>query len=89
MVRLFKSSHVLNVLLLLAISNQPGCVSSHGNLQAHGAVAERAWTAQVDHPIARDYLEGRPLPLDLEEIRRAYLLEGTLPSCSFVGRHLD
>jgi len=78
--RLFNSSRGLHILLLLTISNQPGCVSSHGDLHADGAVAERAWTAQVDHPIARDYLEGRPLPLDLEAIRRAYLLEGTLPS---------
>jgi hypothetical protein len=78
--RLFNSSRVRPFLLLVAITNQPGCVSSHGDLHAQGAVAERAWTAQVDHPIARDYLEGRPLPLDLEEIRAAYLLEGTLPS---------
>jgi hypothetical protein len=78
--RLFNSSRVLPFLLLVAITNQPGCVSSHGDLHAQGAVAERAWTAQVDDPMARDYLEGRPLPLDLEEIRAAYLLEGTLPS---------
>jgi len=40
----------------------------------------QAWITQVDHPIARDYLEGRPLPSDLEEIRREYLAEGLLPS---------
>ena len=37
-------------------------------------------TARVDHPVARDYLEGRPLPADLEELRRAHIADGKLPS---------
>ena len=83
---LLSSPRLLPVLLLVAISNTPGCVSSHGNLHAHGTVAERAWTAEVDHPVARDYLEGRPLPLDLQEIRRAHVTEGTLPSEETLGQ---
>ncbi len=78
--RTITSSRVLPVLLLVAFTCTPGCSSSHGTLQANGTVAERAWAARVDHPVARDYLEGRPLPLELEEIRRAYVPEGKLPS---------
>jgi hypothetical protein len=37
-------------------------------------------TARVDHPVARDYLEGRPLPSDLEGLRRAHIPGGKLPS---------
>jgi hypothetical protein len=85
MVCLISSPRILPVLLLVAVTNTPGCASGHGTLQAHGTVAERAWEAKVDHPVARDYLEGRPLPLELQEIRREYAAEGALPSEETLG----
>jgi hypothetical protein len=74
------SSRLSRVLVFVAVVNTPGCTSTHGSLQARGTLAGQLWTTYVDHSIARDYLEGRPLPSDLEEIRRAYVAEGLLPS---------
>ena len=78
--RFLTSSRVLPVLVLVAFANTPGCASTQGDLQAHGRVAQLTWTARVDHPIARDYLEGRSLPSDLDEIRRTHLVDGLLPT---------
>jgi hypothetical protein len=36
-------------------------------------------TARVVDPVARHYLEGRPLPEDLEELRRVHIRDGKLP----------
>lgn len=80
MERLFNTQQLLRASVFIAFALTPGCASNHGHLHAHGALAGRAWTTEVDHPIARDYLEGRPLPLDLQEIRDAHLTEGSLPT---------
>jgi hypothetical protein len=64
----------------------PGCASSSSILDAHGTIAEQTITARVDHPVARDYLEGRPLPEDLEELRRAHIPDGQLPSEATLAR---
>ena len=74
------SCRLSRVLVFVAIANTPGCTSTHGSLQARGTFAGQSWIAYVDHPIARDYLEGRPLPPDLEEIRSTYVAGGLAPS---------
>ena len=76
----FISPRVLATLILVLFASAPGCVSSSATLHAHGTIADQTMTARVDHQIARDYLEGRPLPEDLEELRRAHVLDGKLPS---------
>ncbi|UCH29710.1 MAG: hypothetical protein JSV06_01425 [Myxococcales bacterium] len=80
MERFFNSRQLLRASLCIALASTPGCASNHGNLYARGTLAEQSWTAEVDHPIARDYLEGRRLPLDLQELRDAHVTEGLLPS---------
>ena len=80
MERSFYSQQLLRAVTVISVAVTPGCASTHGHLYAHGTLADRAWTAEVDHVIARDYLEGRPLPLDLQEMRDAHLTEGSLPS---------
>ena len=74
------SPRVLAILSLALFTSVPGCVSSTATLHAHGTIADQTMTARVDHPVARDYLEGRPLPEDLEELRRVHIPEGKLPS---------
>jgi hypothetical protein len=71
---------ILPALVFVSVTAVPGCASNSSNLQAHGTIGDRAMTARVDHPVARDYLEGRPLPADLEELRRAHIPAGKLPS---------
>lgn len=71
---------LLRVLAFVSFTAAPGCASNSSSLQAHGTLADRTMTARVDHPVARDYLEGRPLPSDLEELRRAHIPVGKLPS---------
>jgi hypothetical protein len=78
--RILKSPRVSRALVFVVFAATPGCVSNHGNLHAKGILAEQAWTAEVDHPIARDYLEGRTLPPDLERIRHAHVAGGSLPT---------
>ena len=73
------SPRVLAILILALFTSVPGCVSSSATLHAHGTIADQAMTARVDHPVARDYLEGRPLPEDLEELRRVHIRDGKLP----------
>ncbi|MBT8451575.1 MAG: hypothetical protein KJO40_06385, partial [Deltaproteobacteria bacterium] len=85
MKRYFHSQQLLRASVFIAFAVTPGCTSNHGHLYARGTLAERAWAAEVDHPIARDYLEGRELPLDLREIRDAHLAEGSLPSESVLS----
>ena len=80
MERLFNTQQLLRASVFIAVVVTPGCASNHGHLHAHGALAGRAWTTEVDHFVARDYLEGRPLPSDLQKIRDAHLTEGSLPS---------
>jgi hypothetical protein len=80
MERHFNTQQLLRASVFVAFALTPGCALNHGHLHAHGTLAGRAWTTEVDHPIARDYLEGRPLPLDLQEIRDAHLTEGSLPT---------
>jgi len=76
------SPWVLAILILTVFTSVPGCVSSSATLHAHGTIADQTMTARVDHPVARDYLEGRPLPEDLEELRRVHIPDGKLPSAS-------
>ncbi|MBW2508359.1 MAG: hypothetical protein JRE81_07005 [Deltaproteobacteria bacterium] len=80
MERHFNTQQLLRASVFVAFALTPGCASNQGHLHAHGTLAGRAWTTKVDHPIARDYLEGRPLPLELQEIRDAHLTEGSLPT---------
>lgn len=68
------------ILILVLFTNVPGCASNSSTLHAHGTIADLTMTARVDHPVAQDYLEGRPLPADLEELRRVHILGGQLPS---------
>jgi hypothetical protein len=68
------------VVILVTFATALGCTANHGHLYADGVIAQRAWAAQVDHPIARDYLEGHPLPLDLQGMRDAYVSGGALPT---------
>lgn len=67
------------ILMLVLFTNVPGCASNSSTLHAHGTIADLTMTARVDHPVAQDYLEGRPLPADLEELRRVHILGGQLP----------
>jgi hypothetical protein len=71
---------VFRALIFVVFATSPGCASNHGNLHAEGILAGQMWTAEVDHPVARDYLEGRPLPSDIEQVRNAYLAGGSLPT---------
>jgi hypothetical protein len=57
---------LLPLLILVLCTGVPGCASSSATFHAHGTIADQTMTARVDHPVARDYLEGRPLPADLE-----------------------
>jgi len=77
---LLTSPRLLPLLILAFFTSVPGCVSSSSTLHAHGTIADQTMTVRVDHPVARDYLEGRPLPADLEELRRAHIPDGKLPS---------
>jgi hypothetical protein len=80
MKRYFHSQQLLRASVFIAFGVTPGCTSNHGHPYANGTLAQHAWAAEVDHPIARDYLEGRELPRDLREIRDAHLAERSLPS---------
>lgn len=80
MKRFFNSQMLLRTSIFIAFATTPGCASNHGYLYAHGTLAGQSWMAEVDHPIARDYLEGRQVPLDLQKIRDTHLAEGALPS---------
>jgi hypothetical protein len=55
-----------------------GC-SSVPTIPARGNLAGLAIEGPVDHPVARDYVEGRELPRELEEQKRAYLSTGRVP----------
>lgn len=74
------SPRVLTLLILVFVSSVPGCASTSSTLYARGTVATQTMTARVDHPVAKDYLEGRPLPGDLEVLRNAHLADKKLPS---------
>ena len=74
------SPRPLPILLLIFFASAPGCASNSSTLHAHGTIADHTTTARVDHPVAQDYLEGRPLPADLEAVRRAHIADGKLPS---------
>ena len=78
--RLLTSPRLLPLLLLVLSTSAPGCASISSSLHAHGTIANQTMTARVDHPVAQDYLEGRPLPAELQELRRAHIAEGKLPS---------
>jgi hypothetical protein len=78
--RLLTSPSIIPILILVLAASAPGCASISSNLHAHGTVADQTMSARVDHPVARDYLEGRPLPADLEELRRAHIADQKLPS---------
>jgi hypothetical protein len=78
--RLPTSPSIIPILILVLAASAPGCASISSNLQAHGTIADQTMSARVDHPVARDYLEGRPLPADLEELRRAHIADQKLPS---------
>ncbi|MBT8465724.1 MAG: hypothetical protein HKN97_09715 [Myxococcales bacterium] len=78
--RFHRALPILRALIAAAVATTPGCASNHGHLYAAGAVASTTWAAHVDHPIARDYLEGRPLPLDVQGIRDAYVSSGAPPT---------
>lgn len=74
------SPRLLSLLILVFASSVPGCGSTSSTLHAQGTIATQTMTARVDHPVARDYLEGRPLPASLEALRRAHVAEERLPS---------
>jgi hypothetical protein len=74
------SPRLLPLLILVFVSSVPGCGSTSSTLHAHGTIATQTMTARVDHPVAQDYLEGRPLPADLEALRRAHVADEKLPS---------
>ena len=76
------SPRLLPLLILVILVSVPGCASTSSTLHAHGTIATQTMSARVDHPIAQDYLEGRPLPADLEELRRAHITDEKLPSAS-------
>ena len=76
------SPRLLPLLILVILASVPGCASTSSTLHAHGTIATQTMSARVDHPIAQDYLEGRPLPADLEELRRAHIADEKLPSAS-------
>jgi len=80
MKHLLSTPRVLPILILVASISTPGCALNHGTLRARGTIADRAWATRVDHAVARDYLEGRPLPLEVEEIRSAHVADGSLPT---------
>jgi hypothetical protein len=67
------------VVLVLAALGAGGCASPQ-LLPAAGNVAGYAVRGQVDSVLARDYLEGRPLPVDLAHARQRYLAAGEVPS---------
>jgi len=56
-----------------------GC-SSVPRVAASGRVADYVFEGSVDHPIAADYLEGRPLPSGLDTLRRQVRSSGEMPS---------
>ena len=82
----FTSPRLLPLLILVLSTSVPGCASSSSTLHAHGTIADQTMTARVDHPVAQAYLEGRPLPVDLEELRRAHIPDGRLPSEATLAR---
>jgi len=84
--RFLTPPRLLPLLLLVVSTSVPGCASSSSTFHAHGTISEQTITARVDHPVARDYLEGRPLPEDLEELRRAHIPDGQLPSEATLAR---
>lgn len=56
-----------------------GC-SSVPRVAASGRIADYVFQGSVDHRVAGDYLEGRPLPAGLETLRRHVRSSGEVPS---------
>lgn len=65
--------------LLCIVAFVVGC-SSVPRVAASGRVADYEFQGPVDHPVAGDYLEGRPLPAGLEKLRRHVRSSGEVPS---------
>src|SRR5262249_19603066 len=70
---------VAALLALTGVVLGGGC-SVVPRVTASGNVAGYALCGPVDSVVARDYLEGRPLPPGLEDTRRRYLASGQVPS---------
>jgi hypothetical protein len=69
----------LLLLILVGLSLIDGCAAIP-RIDASGSVAGYSLRGPVDHPLARDYLGGRPLPSALQVVRERYLSSGTVPS---------
>jgi hypothetical protein len=77
--RRFRVFLVLTAVSLTILALIQGCMHVP-RIPASGTIANYAISGPVDSAIARDYLEGRALPTDLEETRQHLLVAGRVPS---------
>jgi hypothetical protein len=69
---------MIPALLVGVVLGVHGCVAIP-RIAASGKVAGYPLRGPVDSDVARDYLEGRPLPSELEGVRQRYLASGQVP----------
>jgi hypothetical protein len=76
--RYFPPPALIAAALMICVSIQ-GCLQAP-RIAASGTFAGYSMSGPVDSKIARDYLQGRPLPSGLARTRRQYLAAGLVPS---------
>jgi hypothetical protein len=74
-----KAVRLRRAFFLASIAFTAGCAFAP-EVPASGRVAGYTVRSLVDDALARDYIEGRPLPSDLEGMRQEYLASGEVPS---------
>jgi hypothetical protein len=77
---MIRPSRLVWLAVALAWAVALGACSSVPRVDAAGMIAGYELHGPVDHELARDYLEGRPLPAALSELRQTLLASGTVPT---------